>query len=438
MTATSYNEELLSPVTDVSQVDESRETWVWSEAWAWVALLPTLFITCRGSIEDDSSPYAFQFTAMDADPLPHRIARLACSLIIAILLATRFRGVLAAATKSKLLLLLPGIAFVSALWSQSPRSTFAGALNLLLTTLFAVYLYKRYPGERIVSFLAFAAFVSLACCVLSVTVFPSVGIDPRQQDAWRGIFGQRNNCAVACSLFLAVGLHARTRGLIDQLMRGSTIVLSLVFIVMSGSKQGWILAALTIALTYLLRFSSRIRSLDRLLFFMAIAVPFVLAVLFIQSNFTQVLAAMDKDPTMSQRTIIWAQVLPSIAKHPMLGYGYSAFWSGLNGESMQTVLTTKWVENQAQDGYLDVLLQLGVAGLIPLCLVFLRGFRQSYAAIVRNQTGRGMQLAIVLLPLMVAENIGESSFLAPVGIPWLYALVAFLILGRPDCEAEAL
>ena len=105
---------------------------------------------------------------------------------------------------------------------------------------------------------------------------------------------------------------------------------------------------------------------------------------------------------------------------------------------MQTVLTTKWVENQAQDGYLDVLLQLGVAGLIPLCLVFLRGFRQSYAAIVRNRTGRGMQLAIVLLPLMVAENIGESSFLAPVGIPWLYALVAFLILGRPDCEAEAL
>jgi hypothetical protein len=26
------------------------------------------------------------------------------------------------------------------------------------------------------------------------------------------------------------------------------------------------------------------------------------------------------------------------------------------------------------------------------------------------------------------ENIGESSFLLPLGIPWFYALIAFLVL----------
>ena len=38
--------------------------------------------------------------------------------------------------------------------------TLVDALNLLLTTLFAIYLFVRYPGDRIVSFLIFSAFVS--------------------------------------------------------------------------------------------------------------------------------------------------------------------------------------------------------------------------------------------------------------------------------------
>jgi hypothetical protein len=47
-------------------------------------------------------------------------------------------------------------------------------------------------------------------------------------------------------------------------------------------------------------------------------------------------------------------------------------------------------------------------------------------------------LATVLLPLVLVENIGESSFLLPLGIPWFYALLAFLALAQPTKHAEAL
>jgi O-antigen ligase len=211
---------------------------------------------------------------------------------------------------------------------------------------------------------------------------------------------------------------------------------SLVFIVMSGSRQGWLFAVLAVALTYALRFVDRIRSLDRLSILLVLSIPLSLAVLFVQSNFTQLLAFMGKDPTISQRTVIWEQVMLCIARHPLFGYGYSAFWSGLNGDSMQTVLATGWSESQAQNGYLDLLLQLGLVGLIPMIVVLLRALAQAAAAFQRKTMNDVTFLAIVMLTLILVENIGESWLLVAVGMPWLYALIALLILSRPDRYAE--
>jgi len=422
---------------DPGQASERpRETSVWEEASAWLALLPVLFITVSGRIQTDSAPVAFRFTAMEEDSLTRRIVRLACSLIVLALVSTQFRAILSVCKKSKLLLLLCALAFASMLWSQNPGHTLVDALNLLLTTLFAMYLYLRYPGDRVVSFLTFAAFISLVLCVVAVVAFPNVGIDAYQQDAWRGIFGQRNNCAAACALFLAFGLHMRAWGIVEKLMQGSVVVLSLVFVVMSGSRTGWVLTILAITLTYGLRLIARIRTLDRIVVLMMLAVPTAVGAFLVASNFVFLLAAVDKDPTLTQRTIIWAQVLPSIAKHPLLGYGYSGFWAGLNGESMQTVLVTGWMEGQAQDGYLDILLQFGLVGLIPLIAVFLRGLVQSAKAVDRRWLNRATMLAIVLLPLILVENIGESSLLTPLGIPWFYALIALMTLSMPAARIE--
>lgn len=138
---------------------------------------------------------------------------------------------------------------------------------------------------------------------------------------------------------------------------------------------------------------------------------------------------------MTQRTIIWAETVPSILKHPFLGYGYSAFWQGLNGASMQAVLVTGWMEGQAQDAYLDILLQLGLLGLIPVMALFLRAGVQAVSAMERRILNRVSLWAIVFLPVLLVGNIGESTILLPLGASWFYALLAFLILARPEQNA---
>jgi O-antigen ligase len=207
---------------------------------------------------------------------------------------------------------------------------------------------------------------------------------------------------------------------------------------MSGSRTGWALTAFAVALTFSIRLVQRMRALDRIVILMAIAAPIVALIFVVAANFNQTLAMMDRDPTLTQRTVIWAEVLPSIARHPLQGYGYSAFWSGLNGESMQTVLVTGWMEGQAQDGYLDLLLQLGLLGAVPLVWMFVSGFGQAWGAVQSKVGLPQVQLATALLPLMLIENIGESSFLLPLGIPWFYALLAFLVLAQSTKHAEIL
>jgi len=409
----------------------------WTAVWAWVDLLPTIFIAVGGWIQTGTAPVAFRFSATAEDSLARRLTRIAFSLLIVLLISTRFQKVLSVCRKELLFLALPILAFASVLWSQNPSHSLVDAINLTLTTIFAIYLYVRYPGKCLLAFLTFAAAVSLLISLASVIFTPSVGIDSFQQNAWRGIFGQRNNCAVVCVFFLLLALHYRSRTFTRNVLRCSVVVLASAFVLMSGSRTGWLLAAVAFALTLGLRLVQRLGSLDRIVLLMGLIIALSIVSFLIASNFDQALAILGKDPTLTQRTVIWAEVLPSIAKRPLQGYGYSSFWMGLNGESAHAVLVSGWMEGQAQDGYLDVLLQLGLLGFVPLLWMFVRGLWQAWGTIQGRVTAAQVQFAIVTLLIVLIQNIGETSVLLPLGIPWLYSLLAFLVLGFSKKSAGA-
>ena len=94
---------------------------------------------------------------------------------------------------------------------------------------------------------------------------------------------------------------------------------------------------------------------------------------------------LGKDVTLTGRTGIWSAVLDSIAKRPLLGYGYQAFWLGLEGESYRVILAVSWVLAQAQNGFLDVTLEMGIAGLTIVLLVFGFAFRDGVVCLLRSR-----------------------------------------------------
>jgi O-antigen ligase len=154
------------------------------------------------------------------------------------------------------------------------------------------------------------------------------------------------------------------------------------------------------------------------------------------AHFDEFLGLIGKDQTLSQRTVIWLTVILPIAKHPIVGYGYAAFWQGLAGESANTILVTGWAENQAQSGFLDVLLQLGLLGFVPLVLVLGRALTQAARAINPLSTAP-VQMATVLLLVLIVENVGETGFLVPIHLLWFYTLLTLLILDGSRNREEA-
>jgi exopolysaccharide production protein ExoQ len=421
-----------------SHLSVADRTSPWREVNAWIDLLPTIFIAVGGWIRVATGPIAFRFTAAEENSLARRLTRIALSLLIVLLISMRFQKIVMTCLKQKLLLVLPALAFVSVLWSQNRNHSFVDATNLALTTVFAIYLYLRYPGRRLLSFLTFSAAVSLLLCLASVIFVPSIGIDPFQQNAWRGIFAQRNNCAVICVFFLLAALHGRPRGLAEHIIRGFVVVVAGTFIVMSGSRTGWLLAVLALIFTHGLRLVQRLGSLDRIVFLMFLTIPLAILGFVVAESSTHLLALMGKDPTLTQRTIIWGEVLPSIAKRPIQGYGYSSFWMGLNGESAHAVLATGWMEGQAQDGYLDVLLELGLLGFVPLIWMLGRGLVHAWRAICARSSAAPIHFGIVVLLVLLIQNIGETSILLPLAIQWLYVLLALLVLSRSNKSLEVL
>jgi O-antigen ligase len=129
-----------------------------------------------------------------------------------------------------------------------------------------------------------------------------------------------------------------------------------------------------------------------------------------------VLTLLGKDATLTGRTQIWAAVLHSISQRPLFGYGYQAFWLGLEGESYHVILAVSWMLSQAQSGFLDVTVETGATGLIVVLLVFFFAFRDSLACLFRSRDEDRLHavewyLAVVLLTMLY--NFDESFLFEP-------------------------
>jgi exopolysaccharide production protein ExoQ len=407
---------------------DTRSHSIWQDVNTWVALLPLLFISVGGRVDLDRGNVALRVTAMADDSFLHRLGFVTCWFLIIGLISTRAEEVRRTLFRSRLLLLLPAIAFMSAAWSPNPTHTLVSSCNLTLAMLFAIYLYARYPKDTLLVFLTGGAAICLLLSLLAVIFLPSLGIDPYQQEAWRGLFYQKNNCATICTLFFVLAVHLKPTSITERIVRFLVIALAILFVVMSGSRTGWILSLLALMLTYTFHIVGRMPGADRAAMKAALYGVSVVAGVLLYLNFSGVLAVLGKDPTMTQRTVIWASVIPSVLKHPFLGYGFDAFWAGLNGESMQTVLVTGWMEGQAQNGYLDVLLQLGLLGFCPVVWLFIRALIKGGPTSTFGGRSQMMKVSLVLLVLVLVENIGETSFLAPYALLWLYSLIAILVL----------
>jgi O-antigen ligase len=130
--------------------------------------------------------------------------------------------------------------------------------------------------------------------------------------------------------------------------------------------------------------------------------------------------AMGRDG-LSGRTDLWDQLI-SMPVDPVFGAGFESFWLGPRVEHLWKIYW--WHPNQAHNGYLEVFLNLGWAGLALLGVVMLWGYRNVVRAFQRDP--RVAQLRLAYFVVAPIYNLTEASFkmMHPVWIAFLLSIIA--------------
>lgn len=109
-------------------------------------------------------------------------------------------------------------------------------------------------------------------------------------------------------------------------------------------------------------------------------------------------AVLGRDESLTGRSNIWANLVPYAIQKPILGYGYGGFWTNL--------MIEKYV-GPAHNGYLQVILDTGLVGLLILSIFLISNCRKA-----RELMGRDLDMGIFwfcIIFIAVIRNISESA-----------------------------
>jgi O-antigen ligase len=208
-----------------------------------------------------------------------------------------------------------------------------------------------------------------------------------------------------------------------RMMRYLLFLLAIILILLSNAKTAWLLAP---GYFVMMSVASRLRVLKRR-DAMLLALGIVACTSLLAASSVLVLPtlmeAMGKSSSGSGRLPLWAAAFVSFLKHPMLGYGYASFWTGLQGESLNIFMTTRFEIYQAQNGILEVGLELGIVGVVLVSLTFFKAIKDALICLQRGHT-EVVNWYVGLIVLTICYNIDETFLASAHSLPWLLYIVA--------------
>lgn len=362
---------------DYTEPQSSKKTKpLWAYLWPWMLMIPMLTFAAasqfsfQAGAQNTDAGASLAGAATGSEATGMRELLIVTYLILMTLTATRYKRVIAMALEMKAMTCLALLAVLSAVWSQQRSVSFIHGGYYLLDTLFAYWLITKLPSAQIRTYVMMIGSVVSACSIFMVLAFPRFGLvgTMAHLGAWQGIFAEKNHAGGAM-VFLLTPVVDFSRRLNFKRALYAAVVLFL--ILMSQSRTAWIAAVLYPLFMLTLYLAKRVESRLALLVVVGVVTTVGVSSAVIIPNLAEILGLFGRDLTLTGRTEVWKLVVQAIAEHPILGYGFSAFWQGLTGESGKIILTLGWAFGYAHDGYLEVLLQVGIVGLIVvLCILF--------------------------------------------------------------------
>jgi O-antigen ligase len=134
----------------------------------------------------------------------------------------------------------------------------------------------------------------------------------------------------------------------------------------------------------------------------------LVAIVAAKANFdvsAMLIKVMGRDPTLTDRTLLWADVL-ALRGNFLFGTGFESFWLGERLE----ILWAKWpwMRNQAHNGSIETYLNLGAVGIALLFGMLVATFPKIKKQFATDFDPACLRLALLLA--IISYNYAETAF----------------------------
>ncbi|ADM09423.1 exopolysaccharide production protein, putative [Parvularcula bermudensis HTCC2503] len=300
----------------------------------------------------------------------------------------------------------------SLIWSIDPSTSLRRVILLTLVVWGAFALVKALRYEDTISTIRLVLLGTLVLNYIVVIFFPSLGIhqiwepnNPGIVGSWRGALMQKNFCGPICVITILFFLFHR--GNYALWMRVGVMLAAAFFLYQTNSKTSMgmgIFSLLVGVIVYYYDTRYRLYLIPLTFLSVAVCLPFWSTV---TDFIPQILAQRG---AFTGRTDIWRVLVEIASTDPWLGVGYGAFWNLPGAQSPIYAYSDDWVmlQGNGHNGYLDLVLSVGIPGLLLTVAALIVMPLLNLAASSRPQ--RGQRALLVSLTLFVAlQNSMEST-----------------------------
>lgn len=336
-----------------------------------------------------------------------------------------------------LLILVLLYALISCLWSPVPFISFKRWFQFLGISLVGLAAVSSSLSLKpLISVLRFFTAISMTLSFFLTLIHPSSPFIMMSGN-WNGLFNHKNALGAACALSLAVWLPAileRTNKM-ERRAGFFVVTISLMLLVLSRSATA-VGTSMFLSLVFFVIVLKVPIPLKVILFPIPILLVYSLIVnLTPYSPSEFIIISFGRDTTFSGRTGLWETMIDSVHEHPYFGVGYNGFWTGEFGFSSFFTHNLTWGMNQAHNGYLDVMNELGLIGLVLFLALLLQALVRGVLAYKHHK-----EVGLVLLLIVVTAilgNVMETTFcrlISPTWLVFLIAVVAMRSVASPKVE----
>jgi|SRR5579875_253683 len=406
--------------------------------------LPTIWILLVGSRMvsvwlHGSLPTEAASQAGEGNPLD-RVVLTVLMLAGVIVLMCRFQRVVKVLRMNWFLLAFFGYCGASTLWSATPEiaiKRWFKAIGDVVMVL--IILTDRNRAEAIKRIIARAGFILMPLSVLLIEFYPHLGRVYSVEDAiltYRGVATNKNLLGVICMLvglgcvwLILRTLHEDRRKIRQLTALAVTLATVLWLFAVINSMTPLVCFLMGSFLMVFVKVSGRNRSSD-----IHIAVGSMVALAVLLFVFPEILVSavhlVGRNSTLTGRTDLWGTLL-AMDTHPWFGTGFESFWLGHRLDQLWSVYP--WHPNEAHNGYLEVYLNLGWAGLALLFSLLISGYRHLIAMYRQDPEAGSLRLAYFAAALVY--NFAEAGFrmLDPM---WIFLLLAIIAVPSSSRSKE--